>query len=463
MIEGQEYDLVVIGSGPGGRSAAIQAAKVGRRVLIIDRHERAGGDSLLTNTIPSKTLREVVVYLTGVNQRTFYGESYRVMSHIKMQDLLERTEHVIRSEAEVTQSALIRNGVEMLTGIASFSDPHHIDIVGPTSGEVYAANVIIAVGSHPARPANIPFEAERVMDSDDILDMREVPRSMIIVGGGVIGCEYASIFSALGTRVVLIDGRRDLLEFLDSEVADALKFHMRDTGVTMRLGHMVSSVEFDESGRPSATLKNGATIISDTLLYSIGRTGSTHTLNLNALGIKPDSRGRLEVDDAFRTEVEHVFAVGDVIGQPALAATAAEQGRLAARHAFGLPVSSVPELIPIGLYTLPEISMVGKTEEQLTIEGIPYESGIARYREIARGNIIGDKFGMLKLLFNPLDRKILGVHIFGSQATELIHIGQAVIALGATLDYFVDTVFNYPTFAECYKTAGLRGLNKLTQ
>ena len=463
MIEGQEYDLVVIGSGPGGRSAAIQAAKVGRRVLIIDRHERAGGDSLLTNTIPSKTLREVVVYLTGVNQRTFYGESYRVMSHIKMQDLLERTEHVIRSEAEVTQSALIRNGVEMLTGIASFSDPHHIDIVGPTSGEVYAANVVIAVGSHPARPANIPFEAERVMDSDDILDMREVPRSMIIVGGGVIGCEYASIFSALGTRVVLIDGRRDLLEFLDSEVADALKFHMRDTGVTMRLGHMVSSVEFDESGRPSATLKNGATITSDTLLYSIGRTGSTHTLNLNALGIKPDSRGRLEVDDAFRTEVEHVFAVGDVIGQPALAATAAEQGRLAARHAFGLPVSSVPELIPIGLYTLPEISMVGKTEEQLTIEGIPYESGIARYREIARGNIIGDKFGMLKLLFNPLDRKILGVHIFGSQATELIHIGQAVIALGATIDYFVDTVFNYPTFAECYKTAGLRGLNKLTQ
>ena len=463
MIEGREYDLVVIGAGPGGCSAAIQAAKAGRSVLVVDRNQLPGGDSVLRNTIPSKTLREVVVYLTGVNQRAFYGESYRVMSNIKMQDLLERTEHVIRSEAEVTQNALIRNGVEMMTGIASFTDSHHIDIIAPTSGEVYAENVIIAVGSHPARPGNIPFEAERVMDSNDILAMDEVPRSMIIVGGGVIGCEYASIFSALGTRVVLIDGRRELLEFLDSEVADALNFHMRDNGVTMRLGHMVKSVDFDDSGRPAATLQNGATISADTLLYSIGRTGSTHTLNLDALGIQPDHRGRLEVDDEFRTDVKHVFAVGDVIGQPALAATAAEQGRIAARHAFGLPVNSVPELIPIGLYTLPEISMVGKTEEQLTNEGIPYESGIARYREIARGNIIGDKFGMLKLLFNPLDRKILGVHIFGSQATELIHIGQAAIALEGTIDYFVDSVFNYPTFAECYKTAGLRGLNKLTQ
>ena len=296
MIDGRDYDLVVIGAGPGGCSAAIQAAKAGHSVLVVDRNQLPGGDSVLRNTIPSKTLREVVVYLTGVNQRTFYGESYRVMANIKMQDLLERTDHVIKSEAEVTQSALVRNGVEMMTGIASFSDPHNIDIIGPTSGEVYAENVIIAVGSHPARPANVPFEAERVMDSNDILNMAEVPRSMIIVGGGVIGCEYASIFSALGTRVVLIDGRRDLLEFLDSEVADALKFHMRDNGVTMRLGHMVSSIEFDENGRPAATLQNGATISADTLLYSIGRTGSTHRLNLDAIGIESDHRGRLKVE-----------------------------------------------------------------------------------------------------------------------------------------------------------------------
>jgi NAD(P) transhydrogenase len=421
----------------------------------------AGGDSVLTNTIPSKTLREVVCYLTGVNQRTFYGESYRLMSQIKMPDLLERTGQVIRSEAEVIKSALIRNGVELVTGIARFLDPHRIEVAGQTFREYQADKFVIAVGSHPARPDHIPFEAERVMDSDDILDMKEVPKSMIIVGGGVIGSEYASIFSALGTRVVLVDGRHDLLEFLDSEVTDALKFHMRDTGVTLRLGHNVRSVDLDETGRPAAILVNGAKISADTLLYSIGRTGSADDLNLAALGIEPDKRGRLKVDDTFRTEMEHVFAVGDVIGQPALAATAAEQGRIAARHAFGLPVNSVPELVPIGIYTLPEISMVGKTEEQLTEEGIPYESGVARYREIARGNIIGDQFGMLKLLFNPHDRKILGVHIFGSQATELIHIGQAALALGGTIDYFVDTVFNYPTFAECYKMAGLRGLNKL--
>ncbi len=461
MTDVDRYDLAVIGVGPGGQSAAIQAAKAGGRVLAVDRHHMAGGDSVLTNTIPSKTLREVVCYLTGVNQRTFYGESYRLMSQIKMPDLLERTGQVIRSEAEVIKSALIRNGVELVTGIARFLDPHRIEVAGQTFREYQADKFVIAVGSHPARPDHIPFEAERVMDSDDILDMKEVPKSMMIVGGGVIGSEYASIFSALGTRVVLVDGRHDLLEFLDSEVTDALKFHMRDTGVTLRLGHNVRSVDLDETGRPAAILVNGAKISADTLLYSIGRTGSADDLNLAALGIEPDKRGRLKVDDTFRTEMEHVFAVGDVIGQPALAATAAEQGRIAARHAFGLPVNSVPELVPIGIYTLPEISMVGKTEEQLTEEGIPYESGVARYREIARGNIIGDQFGMLKLLFNPHDRKILGVHIFGSQATELIHIGQAALALGGTIDYFVDTVFNYPTFAECYKMAGLRGLNKL--
>ena len=461
MTDADKFDLAVLGVGPAGQGAAIQAAKAGRRVLAVDRHETAGGDSVLTNTIPSKTLREVVCYLTGVSQRTFYGDSYRLMSEITMPNLLERTGHVINAESEVIKSALVRNGVQLATGIASFLDPRRIEVVGQTSREYQADNFVIAVGSHPARPDSIPFEHERVMDSDDILDMRDVPKTMIIVGGGVIGSEYASIFSALGTKVVLIDGRHNLLEFLDNEVTDALKFHMRDTGVTLRLGHNVGAVDLDESGRPMATLENGATISADTLLFTIGRSGSTDKLNLAALGIEPDKRGRLAVDETFRTEMKHVFAVGDVIGQPALAATASEQGRLAARHAFGLPVTSVPWLIPIGIYTLPEISMVGKTEEQLTEQGIPYESGVARYREIARGNIVGDQFGMLKLLFNPNDRDLLGVHIFGSQATELIHIGQAVLALGGTIDYFVDTVFNYPTFAECYKMAGLRGLNKL--
>ncbi len=461
MSSMDKFDLAVIGAGPGGQSAAIQAAKVGKKVIVIDRHDSVGGDSILMNTIPSKTLREVVSYLTGVNQRTFYGEAYRVLADITMRDLLERTTKVIQAEVDVVTDALRRNGVELVQGVARFTDPHLLTVDGDPSREFEADNVVIAVGSDPARPESVPFEAKRVMDSDDILDMDEVPKTMIIVGAGVVGCEYASIFAALGTRVTLTDGRPDLLPFLDGEVTDALKYHMRDSGVTLRLGHNVSQIDLDADGRPCATLEHGTRVSADTLLYAIGRNGSTASLNLGAAGLEADSRGRLAVDDAFRTKTKHIYAVGDVIGQPALAATASEQGRLAARHAFGLPTSSVPDLIPIGIYTLPELSMVGKTEAQLIEEGIAYESGIARYREIARGNIISDQFGMLKLLFSPMDRKILGVHIFGAQATELIHIGQAVLALGGTIDYFVNSVFNYPTFAECYKMASLRGVNKL--
>lgn len=463
MDEAEQFDLAVIGTGPAGQSAAIQAAKAGRRVVAVDRHVLVGGQSVLTNTIPSKTLREAVFYLTGIGQRAFYGESYRVMEHITMHDLLERTEHVIREEVDIIKDAMLRNGVEIATGTARFVDANRLAFDDDSPRTIRAGKIIIAVGSEPARPANIPFDARHVFDSDDILKLAEIPKSMVIAGAGVVGCEYASIFAALGTRVTLIDGRRQLLDFVDTEITDALKYHMRDTGITIRLGHDVQNVEFDRSGNPVANLANGAKLAAETFMYSAGRRGATGELNLQAAGLEGDDRGRLVVDEFFRTVIPHIYATGDVIGHPALAATAAEQGRLAARHACGLPVTSSPGNVPVGIYTLPEISMVGKTEEELTREGTPYESGIARFREIARGNIIGDNFGMLKLLFHAHDRRILGVHIFGTQATELIHIGQAVMTLGGTIDYFVDTVFNYPTLAECYKVAGLRGFNKLVQ
>ncbi len=462
MHDSNQYDVAVIGTGPAGQRAAIQAAKLGKRVTVIDRVRYVGGQALHRGTIPSKTLREAVMHLTGVGQRSFYGREYRVMSHITMDDLMRRTAQVIQAEVDVVRDALLRNDIDLLHGTAQFVDPHTLSVNGDAPArELRAENIIIAVGSRPARPDGIPFDDEQVVDSDGILELREIPKTLTIVGAGVAGCEYASMFASLGVQVTLIDGRRDLLEFMDMEISGALTARMREDGVTLRLGHQVASVELDERKRPVAVLETGARVVSDTLMYSIGRQGATDSLNLDAADLAADPRGRLKVDEHYQTEIEHIYAVGDVIGNPQLASTSAEQGRLAARHAAGLETTDISQQLPIGIYTIPEISMVGKTEEQLTDEGIAYESGVARFSEVARGAIIGDSFGVLKLLFSPEDRRLLGVHIFGSQATELVHIGQAIMLTGSTIDYFVDTVFNYPTFAEAYKVAGLNGLNKL--
>ena len=463
MREPEHYDLVIIGTGPAGRRAAIQAAKAGRRVVAIDRQRYIGGQAVHRGTIPSKTLREAVIHVTGVGQRAFYGAAYRVMTNVTMDDLLRRTAQVVQSEVDVVRDGFLRNDVEMLNGIAHFEDPHTIAVHTEHSIlELRADKVILATGSRPARPAHIPFDKERVVDSDGILDLHSIPKSMTVVGAGVIGTEYASIFATLGVAVTLIDGRKQLLEMVDEEIGEALKYRMREDGITLRMGHNVSNVEFDARGRPVTVLETGAKVVSDVVMYSIGRHGATGLLNLDAAGLKAEARGRLKVNKQFQTDVEHIYAAGDVIGQPALASTSAEQGRLAARHALGMDCPEIDDDdLPIGIYTIPEIALIGKTEEQLTSAGAAYESGVARYKEIARGAIIGDDFGILKLLFDPDTRKILGVHIFGSQASELLHIGQAVMQLDGTIDYFVETIFNYPTFAEAYKVAGLNGVNKL--
>ncbi len=462
-----DYDLLVIGSGPGGQRAAIQAAKMDKRVAVVERKAVVGGVSVNTGTIPSKTLREAVMYLSGYRERAFYGASYSVKQNITMEDLLLRTDQVIRHEIEVTRHQLIRNRVEVISAYGSFVDPHTIKLDhsdSHTTRTVTAEKIILAVGTEATQDSHIPFDGLRIFTSDDILRLDKLPRTLAVIGAGVIGCEYASMFAALGVRVTLIDKRPRLLPFVDDEMADALTYHLRENRVTMRLGEEVSGIERveDEHGqRVRINLASGKQILTDKALYSIGRTGNTSRLNLDAAGLKADDRGRLKVNGNFQTSVPHIYAVGDLIGFPSLASTSMEQGRLAAAHAFDEEACSVPELFPYGIYTIPEISMVGRSEEELTADGIPYEIGKARYREIARGQIIGDSTGLLKLIFNSKDRKLLAVHIIGEGASELVHIGQAVLAFGGTIDYFIDTVFNYPTLAECYKTAAFDGINRV--
>jgi NAD(P) transhydrogenase len=462
-----DYDLVVIGSGPAGQRAAIQGAKLDRRVAIIEKAIVVGGVSVNLGTIPSKTLREAVLDLSGFRSREFYGASYRVKENITIQDLLVRTNQVIAHGIDIARHQLMRNHVELISASAAFTDPHTIrlDLIdGSTSRTISAAVIVIASGTETTRDSHIPFDGKRIFTSDDILHLDEMPRSLAVVGAGVIGCEYASILATLGVRVTLVDQRQRLLPFVDDEVAAELCHHLRDHRVTLRLGETVNRLELiqTETGeRVRLHLDSGKTILTEKALYSVGRTGATSRLNLAAAGLKPDERGRLKVDPNFRTAVPHIYAAGDVIGFPALASTSMEQGRLAVCHAFSVPAKSVPELFPYGIYSVPEISMVGKTEEELTQAGIAYEIGKARYKEIARGQIVGDVTGLLKLIFHSETHKLLGVHIIGEGASELIHIGQAVLAFGGTVDYFVNTVFNYPTLAECYKVAAFDGINRL--
>jgi len=437
------YDLIVIGSGPAGQKAAIAAAKLGKRAAVIERRNMVGGVCINTGTIPSKTLREAVLYLTGLNQRELYGQSYRLKTDITVGDLSARTAHVIGKEIDVIQNQLSRNRVALLLGSAAFIGPNEIEI---TTGDGDHKNVtfdhaVIAVGTRPARPDTVEFDGATIVDSDQILGMDRVPMSMVVVGAGVIGIEYASMFAALGTKVTVVEQRSSMLDFCDREVVEALQYQMRDRGVTFRFGETVQMVEKHESGSVTV-LQSGKKIPSDTVLYSAGRQGVTDELNVAAAGLEADKRGRLTVDDSFRTEME--------------------QGRRAAYDAFGEPVGETDSSKhPIGIYSIPEISYVGKTEDQLTAANIPFEVGVARYRELARGAIMGDAYGMLKLLVDAQDRSILGVHVFGSNAAELVHIGQTVMGCGGTIDYLVDAVFNYPTLAEGYKVAALDAVNKM--
>ena len=462
-----DYDMVVIGSGPAGQRAAVQAAKLGKRAAIVERHTEIGGVMVNTGTIPSKTLREAVMYLTGYRERGIYGESYSVKQDITMSDLMIRTNHVMHQNTDTLRHQLLRNKVDLITAEASFIDCHTLDLAtvnGRSHRPVTTDKVVVAVGTSAARPDGVQVDGKRILLSDDVLNLPELPRSLAIIGAGVIGLEYGSIFATLGIRVTLVDRDPRLLHFVDGELVDTLVYHLRQKRVTLRLNEEVTGVEpfeDDRGERVRISLVSGKQIVSDAALYSIGRTGATGSLNLEAVDLRADSRGRLAVNEHFQTARPNIYAAGDVIGFPNLASTSGEQGRLAACHAFGMPSNSVPELFPYGIYTIPEISMVGRTEEELTEDTVPYEVGRAQYREIARGQIIGDDSGLLKLLFHTETRKLLGIHIIGEGASELVHIGQAVLALGGTVDYFVETVFNYPTLAECYKTAALDGINRL--
>ena len=459
-----DFDLLVIGSGPGGQKAAIAAAKLDKKVAIVERPEMLGGVCLNTGTIPSKTLREAVLYLTGLDQREMYGQSYRVKDDITIADLTARTRHVVSRENDVVRSQLTRNRVTIITGTARFTGPNAVVVngAGGHPRDVTAESIVIATGTKPARPDTVEFDEKTIMDSDGILLLDKVPRTMLVAGAGVIGIEYASMFAALGTKVTVVEQRERMLEFCDVEVVEALKYHLRDLAVTFRFGETVVSVEARPEGA-IATLASGKKLPADTVMYSAGRQGQTEDLGLQNAGLTADKRGRIVVDDMFRTQVPHIYAVGDVIGFPALAATSMEQGRIAAHHACGEPLHGLGKNQPIGIYSIPEISFVGRTEEELTRENVPFEAGISRYRELARGQIIGDSYGVLKLLVCLEDHRLLGVHVFGTGATELIHIGQAVMGCGGTVDYLVDAVFNYPTLAEAYKVAALDAMNKMRQ
>jgi NAD(P) transhydrogenase len=457
-----QYDLLVIGSGPAGQKAAVQAATLGKTVGIIERRAVVGGVSTNTGTIPSKALREAVLYLAGFRQRTLYGAEYRLKKTITIEDLAFRANHVIKNEIEIVQNQMARNGIDLIHGEASFIDPHRITIQrAGTTTEHRAHVIVIAVGTEPARPADIPFDEKTIIDTDGLLTLKHLPTSLVIVGGGVIGTEYASILAMIGVPVILIDKRPRLLEFVDAEIIAALQKQMTAIGVTIYHEEEVVAIRKNTDGQVTVSLTHTPPISTSTLMYAIGRVGATKRLNLDAVGLTPDTRGRLVVNDHFQTAIPHIYAVGDVIGFPALASTSMQQGRHASCHAFGHPDHTDTDLLPYGIYAIPEISMVGRTEEELTKAEVPYGVGIAHYREIARGQLIGDETGMVKLLFHRHSRALLGVHAMGEGATELIHIGQAVMAFQGRIDYFIDTIFNYPTLAECYRVAALDGINRL--
>jgi NAD(P) transhydrogenase len=459
----QPFDLIVIGSGPGGQRAAIQGTKAGKRVAVVEKQTCVGGVCTNTGTIPSKTMREAVLHLSGFYDKIFYGTNYNAKDTCTMADLNFRVQHVVENEVGVIQGQLRRNNVTIVHGTGRFIDSHHLRVdSADASAELEGEYIIIATGTKPAINPKVPINGRNIINSDQILTMPQIPRTLIVVGGGVIGVEYACMFATLGVRVIIIEKRPRLLEFADTEMVEALTYHMRDQRVTMRLNEEVDSVEELPDGRVAANLVSKKRIIADALLYAVGRQGNVASLDLPAAGIECDDRGRIKVNEDYRTSQHHIFAVGDVIGFPSLASVSMEQGRIASARAFDLPVKTDPAGYPYGIYTIPQISFIGKTEEQLTDADVPYEVGVAYYREMARGQISGHTNGRLKLLFHRETLELLGVHIFGEDAAELLHIGQAVFTLKGKVTYFINTVFNYPTLAECYKTAAFNGLNRLS-
>lgn len=468
-MSGYDYDMVVIGSGPAGQRAAVQAAKIGKRVAVVERLPHIGGLNVTTGTA-SKALREAALHLSGFRERTLYGESYTVKQNITMSDLMVSTNHVMHQQAEMLRSQLARNGVDMFHAEASFIDRHTINVDNDEDdaldNTITADKVVIAVGTYSTQPSTIHTDGRLIFLSDDVMDLPEVPRVLTIVGGGAIGLEYASTFAALGVRVTVVDRSERLLPFADDEIVGALVYHLRQNDVTFRLGEDVFDIEYlagERGNRARVLLKSGKQVTSDAVMYCVGRTGATERLKLEAAGLETDGRGRISVDENYETSVEGIYAVGGVIGFPDLVSTSQMQGRLAAFHAFDVPTNSVPGLFPYAIKTTPEIAMVGRTEAQLTDEGIPYEVGRAQYREIAKSVIEGDESGVLKLLFHIDTRDLLGVHIAGEGAAELVQIGQAVIALGGKVDYFLETVTSFPTLAEAYVAAALDGLQRLEE
>ncbi len=455
--------MLVIGSGPSGRRAAVQSAKLGKSVLVVDKGMRLGGVSVHTGTIPSKTLRETVLNLSGWRERGFYGRGYRVKQDISIGDLVQRLHKTLDHEVEVLQHQFMRNTVKSMRAGASFKDANTVSLVTEAGEHSEAGfdHALISVGTRPHRPDDVPFDRKRIFDSDEMLEVDRLPRTLTVIGGGVIGVEYATIFSALDVPVTLIEPRNSILDFVDREIVDDFIHQMRDRGMTIRLGSTVQSI-LSKADCAEVTLADGRCIRSEMVLYAAGRSGNVGNLGLETVGIEADSRGRIKADpQTFQTSVPHIYAAGDVIGFPSLASTSMEQGRVAACHAFGVPLPPPPETFPYGIYAVPEISTVGQSEEQVRESGVAYEVGVARFRETSRGHIMGVTSGFLKLIFALDTRRLLGAHIVGEGATELIHIGQAVINLGGTVDFFVNNTFNYPTLAEAYKIAGLDAWNRM--
>ncbi|MDO6726856.1 MAG: Si-specific NAD(P)(+) transhydrogenase [Cognatishimia sp.] len=458
-----DYDLIVIGSGPAGRAAAIQAGKLKRKVLVIDRKDRFGGVSVHTGTIPSKTLRETVLNLSGYRERSFYGRSYRVKDEIKADDLKARLHMTLDYEVDVLEHQFNRNHVDTLNGVAKFLGPKEIEVAteGGETTVLTGDNFLISTGTKTYRPDNVPFNGVNVLDSDEFLEMARIPRSLVVVGAGVIGVEYATMFSALDVKVTLIEPRDSFLDFIDSTLIQDFTHQIRENGVDLRLGSAIEKIE-ENGDMVEVSLENGRHVRAEMLLFAAGRMGATERLNLDAVGLETDHRGRITVDRKnYQTAVPHIYAAGDVIGHPSLASTSMQQGRVAACHALETPTLPESPWFPYGIYSVPEISTCGMSEEELQERGIAYEVGVARFRETSRGHIMGLEHGMLKMLLSLKTRRLLGVQIVGEGATELIHIAQAVLNLKGTVDYFVENTFNYPTLAEAYRIAGLDAFNRM--
>ena len=462
--DAEAYDLLVIGAGPAGEKGAAQAAYFGKRVAIVERGD-VGGAVANTGTLPSKTLRETALYLSGLKQRGLYGVDYTLNKQVTVDDLFYRKKFVVRSHLDLVRENIERHNIELVRGVASIEDAHTVRVTTPDgdSRRLKGKYILIATGSRPYRPADVPFDEDHVFDSDTILSLRRIPSSLVVIGAGVIGSEYTTLFAALGIPVTLVDGGERLLPFVDREVSDILLREMQTLGVRVVFGRRVEAIRLRQDEQcVSVSLTGGEEVRAQAVLFCGGRTGSTEELDLEEAGVKMGRRGRIEVNDNFQTSVPNIYAAGDVIGFPALASTSMEQGRVAACHAFDIEYKKeVSSLIPYGIYTIPEISMVGESEDSLTEKGQTYLVGRGSYRNNPRGQIMGDTAGLVKLLFSPEDQRLLGVHIIGDRASELVHTGQACMYFGGTIDFFIQNVFNFPTLSDIYKYAAYDGLGNL--